>query len=366
MSSPQSRRKAHLQERDGRIFLHLFWVDRMTAEQVKGLEFPNAGVDRTKNRLWELARKRYLKSEVRRTGGEGNNVITLFSLEKKTRAAVAQDLLYEHGLDKRRLFGLWESDPTAEWRQSPYNQETSGLDELDASKAYHLERVSDTYARLAPSLDRHVGRAGVHWLWRNERRAARPYTRHATSHWYLPDAELVLEFPREVGDPAAPGPEPYHLFIEYQTEASKKTSREIAEKVETHALASTRPGFPEVGRRVLVFAAEDHDHAEAAVRAATRLGVPILAGHPDEILKALRSVFADVGAGVRPNLGEAAGAGRRPSPQGTTAELEADDAEPPTTVSSGPESRGSEDPSERGVARDGETLSPPAFATPGS
>lgn len=363
MSSSQAKTKGHPQERDSRIFLHLFWVDRMTADQVRRLEFPHAQLRRTKNRLWDLARKRYVKSEVRRTGGAGNNVITLFSLEKRTRAAVAQGLLYEHGLDKRRLFGLWESDPNADWRHSPYNQETGGLDELDASKAYHLERVSDMYTKLAPSLGRHLGLAGVHWLWRNERRAARPYTRSATSHWYLPDAEILLEFPTEAGDPVAAKPEPYHLYFEYQTAASKKTSREIAGKVETHALASTRPGFPGVTKRALVFAAEDPVHAEAAANAARRLKVPILAGNPDGILTALRSVFAEVGAGVTPNLDEAASAGGKPSPSDTDGRHDAG-GEVGSTLTAVPDPRGSEAHSGRSGAEGSVTLSKPAFAPP--
>lgn len=263
-------RRGEVTGRDEQAMRDLFFLDHATVDDLAIMDFPGTSRKRTLNRLNELKAKGRLVNETLTVSTDaGPTLLNFFSLAKEMRAALARTLESE-GLPPEKLHARME--PTSK------NLEGESLNPLSILRAEHAAKVSRLYVLLKGGLEKELGAAGRGWIWRNERRAYRPYDRATGRRYYRPDAELLLYPPLPFDAPLETMPQPVHLFIEVQTARSRATSTEIAQKVADHKLATTLPSFPSRDRRFLVFAGETQAHLRAATTTADRYDVPLIAG----------------------------------------------------------------------------------------
>lgn len=301
MSKILTGKKGTITERDRRILEDLFLVDRATVGQLWRQHFEGISSRAAQNRLLMLRAKGRVENETTCVAThDGIRTLNFYRLTAEQRAQFGRSMM-SRGLDFERLFASFSGG-----RKNP---EFAGLDDLEVDRALHQEKISALYFELKGALQRHLRRVGEGWIWRNERRALRPYEDAHGHKYYRPDAEILLYKPSPVfadleslARASQAPPEPLHLFFEVQTKASGLSSASVADKVAHHALAHTIPGFPPKDRTFFVFIGETLAHVEAAATAASSYGVPAICGDASQVRERLYEIFAQVALRRRPEL----------------------------------------------------------------
>lgn len=236
-----SGKKGMLTDRDNAILLDLYFTRILSTKQIALLYFKSEAT--AKRRLYDLANiKGVIEPLTPKTG------ITVWTLTKPAFWRAAE---FVYPDDRYRGF--------PEIRYIP-----------------HMLDANDIYVGLRKDLDRLLGENPA-WQWIDEARmvleqGAKSKALPGITKKKQPDAELAFEDDR--------------YFIERQTQRSRKTKKELDEKVDGYRRYFSRLGEPE-GTREVIFATDVQRDRDHVLESAEKHDIDLSAGTVEEVTEYL-------------------------------------------------------------------------------